>query len=252
MALERVMGEKMRQRFFVRMRERIPADAQELAALLNHRLRSLRYQAKLLAGGDVQYAFMLGESCSEAILLYEVETHEQLDWLIKRDPHFAYTRIEVIPTILTEALVREAQDFLGEGIFNEDALANLNFPRREIEPNGEYWLAWKEVAPFSPLCPEETQNDVHRRTILAQQGHFEELEFADDNPVGRPVGILIGHCSLEEVQSHVESCDVFPDTIVTYSRLWTHKQAAERTIANLRALRRDVPAEMDKLVGEWS
>lgn len=228
-------------RYFVRMVERLPADTQERAAMALHRLKAIAYQAERLAVGEAVYAFWSGDDCSTAILSYATQSHEQLDWLIKRDPHFPYTRTEVIPTILTEALVREAQDFLGETIIPEADVGRLNFVTRAIEPQAEYWLAWKEVRPFSPLCPEGVQNDVHRRTVLAQDVHLDPIEFSDDNPVGRPIGILIAQAGLDRTRQHVEACDVFPDTDVTYTRLWTHEQAISITLAQLAAMRRPVP-----------
>lgn len=234
----------MKQRFFVRLKERATADTQELAAMLLHRLRAIDYHEGLLRAGDLHYAFLSGERCTEAILLFEVENHERLDWLLKRDPHFAYASRTVIPTVLTDALVREAQDYLGEAIFSEEEIPSLRFPKRDIDPAGEYWLAWKEVPPFSPLCPVEVQDDVHRRTILAQKGHFDVLEFADDNPVGMPVGILVAEAPLDQLRQHVESCDVFPDTIVQYERIWTHAQAREMTRRLITELRRPLPDGM--------
>lgn len=229
------------ERFYVRMHERRCLDAQELAAMLSHRLRALQYHEALLRDNKILFGFAAGDDCVSSILLYAVSGHEELDWLIKRDPHFAYTACDVVPVVTTEALVREAQDFLGEHIFPAEELPKLNFPTKLIRPDGEYWLAWKEVSPFSPLCSEEVQNDVHRRTILAQRGHFENLEFADYNPVGRPVGILIGEGELKGIREHVETCDVFPDTRVEYTRLWTHKQAWNLTCEKLKELRRPAP-----------
>jgi hypothetical protein len=228
-------------RFYVSMKERTCVDTQELAAMLGHRLNALEYHQKLLGDGKASFAFGLGEDCDETIVLFRVGSHDELDWLIKRDPHFPYTKTIVTPVITTEALVREAQDYLGEEIFAKDQIPQLNFPEKAINRDGEYWLAWKEVPPFSPLCSEETQNDVHRRTVLAQRGHFAELEFADYNPAGRPIGILVSEGPLDAIRHHVETCEVFPDTVVTYTRLWTHKQAWARTAAKLVELRRTAP-----------
>jgi hypothetical protein len=168
--------------------------------------------------------------------------------LIKRDPHFSYSSVTVTPVVSTEALVREAQDYLQEEIFPTSELHKLNFPRRPIDPRVSYWLAWKEVAPFSPLLSVEAQNDVHRRTVLAQRGHFAELEFSDDNPVGMPVGILVAEGKLDAIRQHVESCEVFPDTLVTYTELLPLPRVWQHTISELRELRR--PAS-DVQTPEW-
>lgn len=235
----------MPNRFFVRMKERPCFDAQERAAIHRHRLAAVQYHASMLEEGHARYAFFAGEGLNEAILMYEIESHDRLDWLIKRDPLFPYTTVTVIPTITTEALVREAQDYLGEEIFSKAELPKLTFAHKKIDPNAEYWLAWKEVLPFSPLCPVAEQDDVHRRTVIAQKGHFEDLEFSDENPVGRPVGILVAQGSVEDMRRHVESCEVFPDTVVQYTRLYTHRQTVSKTIEELRRLRRPIPEGLE-------
>jgi muconolactone delta-isomerase len=227
-------------KFFVQMTERQTFDSQELAAMLRHRLDSITYQQKLLDKGDLAYAFRTKQG-NQSVLMYEINSLEYLDLLIKRDPHFPYSEIEVVPVVSTETLVREAQEYLNEQIFSDNELPKLNFPRKPINSEATYWLAYKKVKPFSPLLSEEEQNDVHRRTILAQQGHFDDLEFADDNPVGKPVGILVAECSLEKVQAHVETCDVYPDTVVIYNELLPLKRAWNATVQEIVQLRRPVP-----------
>jgi len=228
-------------RFFVRMTERQTVDAQELVAMLRHRLESIAYQKQLLEDGGLAYAFRTVDGGC-AILMYEVETLEQLDRCIKRDPHFPYSANAISPVVNTEALVREAQEYLGEWIFSEEELPALNFPPKRVQPEATYWLVYKEVKPFSPLLPEAEQNDIHRRTVLAQRGHFEPLEFADDNPVGQPVGILVAEGELDAAKAHVENCEVFPDTVVTYTELLSLERAWVATVCELGRLGRSVPA----------
>lgn len=234
--------EKMR--FFIRMTERECRDAQERSALLRHRLNAIRYQQALLDQKRAHYAFY-PQGKPEAYLMYMVDSLVELDFLIKRDPYFPYTRVTVTPVINTEALVIEAQDYLGVDHFSKDEIASgiLDCGIQPIDPDAEYWMAWKEVPPFSPLLGEAEQNDVHYRTIVAQEGHFNDIEFADDNPVGMQVGLALAKGPLAAFQAVVEVCPVYPDTRVEYTRLLTLKMAWRDTVEELARLRRPVPPE---------
>jgi hypothetical protein len=234
----------MAMKFFTRIEERLPHDAQEHAALLKHRLSAIQYYLEALKSEIADYAFFL-EGGHQAIVMYSVDSLERLDWIIKRDPHFAYAAMSTIPVVSTEALVREAQDYLGEAIISESDLLKLTFPKKPINENAEYWFAWKEVPPFSPLLPVADQDDVHRRTVLSQEAHLDSTEFADHNPVGKAVGILIAEGNLASVTSHVESCAVFPDTVVTYSRLLTLEKARAFTLSELSRLGRPAPPNLE-------
>ncbi len=234
-------------RFLVRMNERSPRDAQENSAMLLHRLESLRYQADLLASGCLAYAFR-AELGSVTVMMFEVDSLTDLDRYLKRDPGWPYCATEVIPVVSTEALIREAQDYLGEFIFAEEELQHLDYVKKPINSDCQYWLAIKEVLPFSPLLSEDAQNDVHRRTVLAQRSHLNPVEFADDNPVGRAVGILVAEGDLESTKKHVESCEVFPDTIVTYLELSPLPRAWTATVAEIGRLRPDLTQRLtDKM-----
>jgi hypothetical protein len=224
-------------RFFTRYFERPVRDPQECAAMLFLRLQGLLYRERQYLDGKLAYAFCT-DDLSTAVELWETGSTTELDLLVKRDPQFPYCRVEVMPTIGTDALVEEIQGYIGEVLFAPDQLPTLRMPRKPIEPDATYYLAWKEVLPFSPLLSQDEQDDVHRRTLTAQAAHFADLEFADDNPVGRPVGILIGKADLETIRRHVESCDVFPDTIVSYQRLLTLKQSWAASLGELCRLRR--------------
>jgi hypothetical protein len=222
------------------MKERRCTDAQEVLAMLNHRLRSIAYVWQQLTQPDsiARYAFRSFDG-TESILLLDVANSDVADYFIKRDPQFPYCSIEVIPVVNTEALVREAQDFLGEEIFNEEDLPNLNFPIKPINDSAQYWLAHKEVLPFSPLLQESEQNEIFRRTILAQRGHLKPIEFSDHNPVGRQIGILIAEGNYDAIRTHVEDCEVFPDTVVTYTELNTLRNAWDSSVKQIKSLRRD-------------
>jgi len=196
--------------------------------------------------GEIAYAFV--DENGAGVTMYEVESLDRADWLVKRDPLFPYASFETIPTISSDALVIEAQDYLGEQFFEPESLGELLMPKRSVQNDGEYWLAWKEVPPFSPMVPKEVQDDVHRRTVIAQQAHTKSMEFADDNPVGRPIGILIAEAPFDEVDAHVRSCEVYPDTEVKYTRLYTLWQEWYRTAVQLTEAGHDV---MRPTYGEW-
>lgn len=227
-------------RFFVRMKERSTVDPQEFAAMLSHRLHSISYQQRLVDGGALAYSFR-SESGDTSVELFEVGTLEELDVLIKSDPHFSYSDNEVVPVVGTVDMVREASSFLGESILTESELDELRFPRKSINQDSMYWLAYKEVRAFSPLLSQEEQNDIARRTVVSQRAHHSPLEFADDNPVGKAVGILVAEGTLEEVRAHVSNCEVYPDTEVTFTRLLTLRQSWEQAIKELKRMNRSFP-----------
>jgi muconolactone delta-isomerase len=226
-------------RFFVKLTERECRDTQERAAMLRHRLNAIRYQQRLMDDGKAHYVFYPRDK-AEIYLLYMIETLEELDYLLKRDPYFGYTRADVIPVVNTEALVREAQDFLGVQHFSDADIESgvLDYGVKPVDPDGSYLLAIKEVQPFSPLLSEEAQNEIHYRTILAQEGHFSDIEFSDENPVGMQVGITLVQGTVAEMKALVESCPVFPDTVVEYTELMTLKQAWHDAVLRLAAYNR--------------
>jgi muconolactone delta-isomerase len=200
-------------------------------------MRSIEYQNDLLNRGVLRYAFRAKDGF-KAVLMFELNTLEELDALVKRDPGWPYSHARVVPVVTTESLVREAQEYLGETILSDNEVQALDIPRQKIEQNSQYWLAWKEVKPFSPLLPDVDQNDVYRRTLIAQKSHGDPVEFSDENPVGLSVGILIAHGDLEATRRHIETCDVFPDTIVEYTELLPLQMAWEAARAELARLRR--------------
>jgi hypothetical protein len=226
-------------RLFVTIKERTTADPQERAAMLRHRLQSILYQQRLLLEGHVEYTFrsVLGDT---TVLMIDTVSLEAADRLIKADPIWPYAVTTVTPVVSTQAMASEIQDYLGEEVLTPSELAQIEFPRRQIDDDGQYWLAWKEVAAFNPLLSKADQDDVHRRTLTAQRAHLSQLEFADDNPVGKPVGILIARGSEDDVRAHVADCDVFPDTGVDLLQLCSMRKAWDAAVAELRQMRRSV------------
>ncbi|MDX2085354.1 MAG: hypothetical protein SFZ03_08205 [Candidatus Melainabacteria bacterium] len=242
-----VLKSPKKMRFFVKLVERECHDTQERVALLRHRLKAIRYQYQLMEQQKIHYAFYPINK-AEAYLLYMIDSLEDLDLLLKRDPYFPHTRADVIPVVNTEALVREAQDYLGVEHFSQADIDQgvLDYGVQPVDQEADYLLAIKEVPPFSPLLSEEEQNDVHYRTILAQEGHFSQIEFSDENPVGMQVGITVVKGPLDETKALVESCPVFPDTMVEYTHLMTLKQAWKYTVEELAKLRRPLTTDEAK------
>ena len=77
--------------------------------------------------------------------------------------------------------------------------------------------------------------------MISQRAHHSPLEYADDNPVGKAVGILIAEGgSLEEVKAHVASCEVYPDTEVMYTELYQLERASDMTVQELGKLGKSV------------
>ncbi len=229
------------QPYLIRMTERECRDAQEEAAMLRIRAAALDYRAQRLEQGELGYAFHLRDRpCGLHLAL--AQTNQDLDLLIKRDPLFPYSQIDVLPLIDTKWLIKEAQDHLGEQIISDSRAATLVHPQQRASEEHTYYFVWKEVRPFSPLLSEAVQDDIYRRTVRSQDAHENRrLEFADHNPAGRQVGILIGCGSQAEVMSHVKNCEVFPDTVVTCEPLLTLRAAFGQCCARLIELRREPP-----------
>jgi hypothetical protein len=210
--------------------------------MLRHRLAGIEYKAALLGRRTLSYAFRSADG-RMSYDMFNADSLEVLDRNVKADPAFPYIAVEVIPVVSTVAMVAEASEYLGETILTEDEVAALNFPNQVVEDESSYFLAYKEVRPFSPLLTQSEQNDIHRRTIVSQRSHHSGLEFADDNPVGRSVGILIGRGTLEEIRAHVTNCAVFPDTTVEFAELMTLPYAWRHAAAELSSLGRQVPPQ---------
>jgi muconolactone delta-isomerase len=229
-------------RFFVTIQERACHDAQEHTAMLNHRLKAIAYHKQLLDDGTLHYAFYDADQPSRSFFLYEVDDLIRLDWLLKRDPLFPYATITTEPQIPLEALINEGEDFLGETILTAEERADLVFERRPLNPDANYWLVIKTVPPYSPLLSEEAQDDITRRTLVAQKRHNSVLEYADDNPVGKPIGILIAEAqTLEEVKEHVALCEVYMETTATFTPLLRLEHAWQATVSELAEMRRALP-----------
>lgn len=204
--------------------------------MLQLRLDAIRYRSELLANGNLVYAFFSRNGLG--ICMFKSDSHEELDYLLKRDPQFCHCETQVVPVIDTIALVDEAEDYLEEKILTADEREDLIQHEKSIDDSKAYWLAWKEVKPFSPLLSRSVQDDIHRRTVTSQRAHTEDFEFSDDNPVGRPIGILVAEGPLDRLREHVERCEVFPDTVVEYTELLTCAQMRDSVCRTLEGMYR--------------
>lgn len=224
-------------RFFVKLEERDTRDQQERAAMLKHRLASIKYQQDLVTTGKLHYAFKT-ESLTTSYLLYTVDSLIELDKLIKRDPLWVYSTTTVTPVTSTKDMVAEAADFLGEPILTDVELMRLDTQIHPIDQDEVHTLAAKSLSALNPLTDQETQNEIWRRTLESQRLHANPIEYCDDNPVGQPYGILIGKASPDELRAHVSAAPIHPDTNVEYIPLKTLKQAWEASDQQISSLNR--------------
>jgi muconolactone delta-isomerase len=192
--------------FLVRAQERANADAQEEAAMLRIRAKAIDHRQTLLQQRKLTYAFYL-KNAPVGLMLVQTDRNTELDALVKADPLFPYCHVSVTPVIDTEWLIREAQAYLKEEIISVERAAQLVHPLRPANDDHNYLYVTKEVRPFSPLLPEVAQDEIFRKTVRSQDAHENhELEFADHNPVGQQIGILIGCGTEDEVMTHVRHC----------------------------------------------
>ena len=224
-----------RMRFFVEFRERNCQDPNELAAMMRFRLQSINYQLDLLAKNSLLYAFKTEEDLSRGVMMFEADSLEDLDSLIKRDPLWAYSHVTTTPVLGTIEMSQEIERYLGETILSSEDYANLHWEMRPVQRDREYWLAWKYVPPFSPLMSEHAQNDVYRRTVISQRAHQSPYELNDENPVGKSVGILVFEGSMDQLLEHVTHCDVYRDSQIDFTKLVPLVVAWDATVSQLRA-----------------
>jgi len=215
------------------MRERDCVDPNERAAMMQIRLKSIAYQSGLISKGEILYAFKIGD-LSRTVAMYESGSLEDLDRALKNDPLWPYAWVDTMPVLGTEQMTREIESYLGERILTDADYSALHWDIRPIRKEGEYWLAWKIVPPFSPLMSEQAQNDVYRRTAISQRAHQSPKELNDENPVGKSVGILLFEGTFAELKHHVTHCDVYRDSDIEFTPLEPLARAWEATVTALR------------------
>lgn len=216
--------------FFVTLVERESLDPQEARAMVGIRAKSLSWLAAGVDSGRLRYAFR-DELNTTSYLVVEASSHTQLHRLLDPDPLISHCMVSVEPVLRTVDMVRELVDYLDteqdrSQLTGEDWEELEGHGTKAIDDDALYYLAVKKVRPFSPLLPLKQQDEIHRNTLIAQSAHLDERELLDLNPVGKPIGILVMQAaSRDEVEAHVASCEVYVDTIVSYTRLLTIKQA---------------------------
>ncbi len=226
-------------RFLVTGEERKWHDPQEEIAMLRHRMRSLEYWSLWREMSGVNYYFR-SQDGRQIFMLYEGDSAQELDRILKADPLLPYLQYSVNPVISTRDLIEEAQGYLGEKYFSEIELKRMEARAVEVDDTASYILVHKWQPPFSPLLGEDIQLDILRRTITSQRAHETEIEISDVNPVGSSIGVHVSKVShISEARAPVEKTEIFPDTKVKYIKLSTIPQARAAAKLHLVALGRD-------------
>lgn len=223
---------------FVKMVENVTTSVMEEAAMLQHRLRSLDYKRSLLKEGKLRYAFR-DETCSVCYSMYVGDTFEQIDAMIKKDPQWPFCKLDVTPVTSSRAMAEEIQSFLNVNILSEQVMAKLDTPPiTDIDDDGVYTVAEKASRELSPLVSEGALSEMWIRTLRSQELHLNSIELVDHNPVGRSEGILIGRCDKATLEAHVKNAEIYPDTTVKFTALFTLKKAWQSTSTKLANLKR--------------
>ncbi len=230
---------KSTMRFYAKFSERPSANKTEEHAMLRLRLKSLEYQQQLIDEKSLVYSFRARRDINTGHSMYEVVSLEELDLLIKRDPLWPFTEYQISPVTATAAMVREAQAYLGEEILSRDEILALESQSPSIDPEGNYTLKAKAAGGISVLASDEVHRDLLRRTLESQRAHLNtSIEVTDENPVGIPNGILIAKGEKQEVDDHLESTAIYPDTNVDDIPLLTLRQVWVETLNQLSSSKR--------------
>lgn len=231
--------------FYIELKEREVSDPQEARAMSVIREQSIRWLQTNLEKGIFSMVFRDFDNSTTHIFL-ESNSSRQLHSQIDPDPLISHAHVSIEPLLTPLEMAEELQSYLNATLLDEKDLEELKFSPPNVSQNGSYFLARKEVLPFSPLLSVATQRRIHENTLLAQKAHIDPREVADFNPIGKAVGILIMSAnSEEEVLSHVRSCEVFVDTSVRITKLLTLKQAYEANAERLKALNPGVFATLN-------
>ena len=259
--------------FFVKVTENEPLTTIDRAATVLHRLAALDYLAGLYAQKKLGF-FFRGKDGSVGYELHRVDTLLELDARLKANPQWPYANHEVVPVTKTGDMVRELTAYLSidPKQFFADALARyqaagwlqpshvssiatkavaaggdflalMSADEEEIDPEGTYTVVAKQSKEASASVSPEYLEEMWMRTLRSQVAHLNsDIEFIDYNPVGRSEGLLVGKGDLTNLQNHIESTEIYPDTIVTYYPVNTPKQAGLQAMNTLVQLRRSAPA----------
>lgn len=223
-------------RFYVTSRERDTVDPQETRAMLKHRLKSIKYLQLLYKKPIVDY-ILKSTNGKYTYLMINIDSLKELDVILKLDPIWPYSKTITTPTISSKDMVLEIQKYLGEEILSLEFLKKLEPKRVHIKPNSSIYLAGKHSGSFSPLLPDEEQNEIYRRTIISQKLHNDPMELHDVNPVGMAAGILLIQANSEkEVRKHVSKSPIYLDTNVKILKLDTLEQSYKKSLKILKSM----------------
>lgn len=258
--------------FFVKVIENEPFTTMDQAATMNHRLASLDYLSALYAQKKLGF-FFRSKDGSVSYELHRTDSLQDLDARLKANPQWPYANHEVVPVTKTGDMVRELtaylkidpQQFFADALVRYqtagwlhashvasissraaaaggDFLALMSADEEEIDPEGTYTVVAKASKGSPASVSPEYLEDMWMRTLRSQVAHLNaDIEFIDYNPVGRSEGLLIGKGDIAELQKHIESTEIYPDTVVTYYPVNTPKVAGLQAIETLSQLRRSVP-----------
>lgn len=258
--------------FFVKTTENQPLTTFDEAATLRHRLASLDYLTDLYAQKKLGFYFRSPDG-TISYELHRADTLLELDARLKGNPQWPYATHEVTPVTKTGDMVRELTSYLqiDANMFFRDALARyqkagwlapahvaqvhakaaagggdylalMSADEEPIDEAGNYTVVAKQSkGTLASVAPEQLE-EMWMRTLRSQVAHLNSsVEFIDYNPVGRSEGLLVGKGDLAALKAHIESTEIFPDTVVSYYPVTTPTRAARATADSLILLRRDLP-----------
>lgn len=211
--------------YYAKYFEKTSGDPQEARAMAVIRDASLNWLTQVQTDPRIQYVFR-GQDNRSTHYFLNADSHESLHELLDQDPLSMHSQIEFDPLLTTLEMATALEAYLNSNVLSGEDRKELEFPKKEILPDGKYFLAIKVVAPFSALLSQAAQDTIHYNTLISQTAHKDDREIADFNPVAKPIGILIMRAKSEaEVLEHVENCQVFVDTTVHIQQLLTIRQA---------------------------
>ena len=258
--------------FFVKSIEPTSNTVFEAAAILGYRLQALDYLAGLYKDKKLGFYFRSSDGAI-SFELHRVDSLKNLDARLKSNPQWAYCTHDVVPVTKTGEMVRELAQFLNIdpntffdsvlaeyeslGIFsaqstsnarsrlatfNGDYIALMSADEEEIDEAGTYTVVAKSTKGTSATVSNDQLSEMWARTLRSQVAHLNsDTEFVDYNPVGRSEGLLVGKGDVNLLKSHIESTEIYPDTVVQYISVNTPSIAAQKTADELRLIKRSPP-----------
>ncbi len=255
--------------FFVKSVETPSMSHFDIAAMLQHRLLALDHLSSLYADKKLGFFFRSPDGAT-SYELHRADDLLELDARLKANPQWPYCSHEVVPVTKTGDMVRELTSYLkiDANLFFEEALGRyqargiltadhtdeikkragsgyvelMSADEEPMDENGVYTVVAKASKGTSASVPVEQLQEMWMRALRSQVAHLNsDIEFIDYNPVGRSEGLLIGKGDLDVLKKHIESTEIYPDTVVSYYPVHTRSVAARATASRLLSLQRDLP-----------